>query len=182
MNVLLKDEIHISSGRAIQGREVPPDVTTGGVLVVGGGTVVVGGGTVVGVGAVGAGAPAVGALDGVVDAWAGGGVVGAGAGAGAGFAVVVVVAPVGSGVDDGALALALEPGCSRATVTPMNAATPVETRTMARVRRRRRTSALARVNGEYRSRVRLMATEHGCDGAARVSEGPWVPAERTRPT
>ena len=153
MNVLLKDDMQISSGPAIQRREVPPDVTRGRVVVVVGGTVVGGVGGLVGVGALTAGALATGALVGGADIWPRGAVVGAGAGAGADFAGVVIVAPAGGGVGGGSFALALEPVCSRATVTPMNAVAPVETRTTARERRRRRTSALARVPGEYRSRV-----------------------------
>jgi hypothetical protein len=83
---------------------------------------------------------------------------------GAGAAVVdvvggaagVVVVVVAGGTVVGVV-LADEPGCSRATVTPMNAAAPVAARTAVLVRRRMRAWARARAIGEYGS-PRFMAT------------------------
>ena len=141
--------------------DVPPDVTTGLVVAAVGGRVVVGGAVVV-VGAAGAlplgvaGARAAGIGAAGTDVCTGAGL------ATGGVAAVGCGAVVGGAVDDGApagtvvggtvvggvWALALEPGCSRATVTPMKAATPVETRTIAPVSWRRRSSACPRVCGE----------------------------------
>jgi hypothetical protein len=136
----------------------------GRVVVVGGLVVVVVGGLVVGTVWAGCGA--------------GGAVAVAGAGAGTvvggrvvvvvgGALVVVLAGGAVGGVDFAAtprsapaapaVVPALAPGCSRATTTPIRAATPVDTKTMARVRRRRRASACARSRGEYWSRMRLMA-------------------------
>ena len=52
---------------------------------------------------------------------------------------------VGGTAVGGVFARALEPGCPRATVTPMKEAAPVEIRTMAGVSRRRSSSARARL-------------------------------------
>ena len=127
----------------------PPDATTGGVVVVVGATVVdvVGGGIVVGV---------------VTSAPPAGTVAGAGAPAelDAAGAVVVVVAVVGIVVGSnggvGAFALADEPGCSLATVTPMNAVAPLATTKTLRVSRLTRAWARARAAGEYCRRSRLV--------------------------
>jgi hypothetical protein len=114
--------------------DVPPDVTTGLVVVVMGGRVVVVGGAVVVVGAAGAlvavgcgGAVVLGTVDEALD-----------------LGVCAGATVVGGTAVGGVLALALEPGCSRATVTPMKAAAPVEIRTMARVSCRRSSSTRAR--------------------------------------
>jgi hypothetical protein len=178
-------------------------VTTGlVVVVVGGRVVVVAGGAVVVVGAGG----------GLVACVVGAACVGAAAGGavgGGGAAFVVAGAPVvlgcegavvggtvdtgvlaagplaGGTVVGGVLALALEPGCSRATVTPMKAAAPVETRTMARVSCFRFSSARARARGEYWSRLRLMTARRilAVREPARVeSMAPWVLAQRRRRT
>jgi hypothetical protein len=83
------------------------------------------------------------------------------------------------------LALALEPGCSRATLTPMKAAAPVETRTMARVSCFRFSSARARARGEYWSRIRLMTALRILavrESALVESMAPWVLAQRRRRT
>jgi hypothetical protein len=130
-----------------------------------------------------------------VGAAAGGAVVGGGAGLVAAGALVVLGckgavvggtveagvlaagALAGGTVVRGVLALALDPGCSRATVTPMKAAAPVETRTMARVSCLRFSSARARARGEYWSRVRLMTARRllAVRVSARVeSMAPWV--------
>jgi hypothetical protein len=103
------------------------------VVVVGGLVVgVVVGGDVVGTAVVG------------VPAGTGGAVVGVVVGAAAGAVVVVVV----GGGTVGGVVLADEPGCSRATVTPMNAAAPVAARTAVLVSRRMRAWARARAIGE----------------------------------
>ena len=130
--------------------EVPPDVTTGWVVVVVGGiVVVVVGGAVVGVVVAGAelNPPAavvvvVGAIVVVVV------VVGVVAGAPG-------VAVVGTEVRLGAFEPAEDPGCSLATVTPMNAAAPPATRMAVLVRRLMRACARARAVGEYWPRPRL---------------------------
>jgi hypothetical protein len=129
--------------------EVPPDVTTGWVVVVVGGivVVVVVGGAVVGV--VVAGAELVPPGEVVV--------------VGGGLVVVVVgvvtavpgFAVVGTEVGLGAFEPAEDPGCSLATVTPMNAVAPPATRMAVLVRRLMRACARARAVGEYRSRPRL---------------------------
>jgi hypothetical protein len=58
----------------------------------------------------------------------------------------VVGAP--DGVDPVVLAPELAPGCSLATMTPINAVAPVATRTAKRVRLRKRTLARSRDSGE----------------------------------
>jgi hypothetical protein len=132
--------------------EVPPDVTTGWVVVVVGGivVVVVVGGAVVGVVVAGAELNPPGGVVVVV---------------GAIVVVVVVVvgvvagvpglAAVGTEVALGAFDPAEDPGCSLATVTPMNAAAPPATRMAVLVRRLMRACARARADGEYWSRLRL---------------------------
>ena len=123
-------------------REVPPDVTTGCVVVVVGGlVVVVAGGLVVGVTS---DEPVV-------------GVVGV-AGVVAGVVVVVVVdtagpdvagcAVVGTGEGAGALAAAAEPGCSLATVTQMKAVAPPAATITVPVRRLILACARVRETGE----------------------------------
>ncbi len=133
--------------------EVPPEVTTGGVVVVVGGVVVVVvvGGAVVGVVVAGAelNPPAavvvvVGAIVVVVVVGVVGGVPGS--------------AVVGTEVRLGAFEPAEDPGCSFATVTPMNAAAPPATRMAVLVRRLMRACARARAVGEYWSRPRLTTT------------------------
>jgi hypothetical protein len=118
--------------------DVPPDVTTGLVLVVVGGRVVASGGAVVVVGAAGA----------LVAIGCGGTVVVGPVDEALGPGVLPGGTVVGGTAVDGVLALALEPGCSRATVTPMKAPVPVEIRTMARVSFRRSSSARVRDCGE----------------------------------
>ena len=130
---------------------MPPDVTTGLVVVVTGGlvVVVVVGGLVTG-GAVTGATPAAGAV--VV--------------VGGGSVVVVVVVPSGDGARvpwaapgaEGDLAPAEAPGCSRATMTPKQAAAAPESTTAVPVRRRIRASACARAAGENRSRLLLTTT------------------------
>jgi hypothetical protein len=131
--------------------EVPPEVTTGWVVVVVGGIVVV---VVLG-GAVGVVVVAGAELEppGEVVVVVGGLVV-----------VVVVVgvvasvpgfAVVGTEVRLGAFVPAEDPGCSLATVTPMNAVAPPATRMAVLVRRLMRACARARAVGEYWSRPRL---------------------------
>lgn len=130
--------------------EVPPDVTTGCVVVVVGATVVevVVGGIVGGV--VVTGAASAGAVAGEGDP------VEPGA-EGAGVDVVVVVGTVvGTAGEAGAFELAEEPGCSLATVTPMNAVAPLATTMAPRVSRLTRAWARARAAGEYRRRSRLV--------------------------
>ncbi len=129
--------------------EVPPDVTTGWVVVVvGGSVVVVVGGAVVGVVVAGAELDPAGEIVVVV-----GGLV---------VVVVVVVvtavpgsAVVGAEVGLGAFEPAEDPGCSLATVTPMNAVAPPATRMAVLVRRLMRACARARAVGEHWSRPRL---------------------------
>jgi hypothetical protein len=77
--------------------------------------------------------------------------------------VVVVVAD--------ALAAALDPGCSRAKVTPMKEAAAAETSATACVIRRSCTSARTRSWGEYLFRVRLMATQVVCPIVRNEPEG-----------
>jgi hypothetical protein len=126
---------------------VPPDVTTGRVVVVVGGLVVVDdGGPVVGVPAGGASTS---------------GAVGV---TGVGTVVVVVVAT-------GAPAAAPDPGCSRAKVTPMKEAAAAETSARACVIRRSCTSARTRSWGEYLFRVRLMASQVLCPTVRNEPEG-----------
>jgi len=119
--------------------DVPPDVTTGRVVVaVGGIVVVVGWIVVVGGGAVVPPDPAAPpALPAAV-------VVGVGTEAGVG--------PFGPPDD---------PGCSLATVTPMKALTPPATTIVVLVSRLTRACARARALGEYRSGVRLTASQGG---------------------
>jgi len=118
--------------------DVPPEVTTGRVVVVVGGRVVV----VVGV-------VDVGVVVGVV------GVVG-----------VVVVGVVVAGVDEigagsGTFGLADDPGCSFATMTPMHAVAPPARTIVVVVRRRTRARARSRAIGERLSRVRLTVIHQG---------------------
>jgi hypothetical protein len=123
--------------------EVPPDVTTGWVVVVvGGDVVVVVGGLVVGVVVIGAEPDPLGVVVVVV----GGLVV---------VVVDVVAAVVGTLVGLGGFEPADEPGCSLATVTPIKAVAPPATRMAVRVRRLMRACARARVVGENCSRPRL---------------------------
>jgi hypothetical protein len=120
----------VIGGRRIGHREVPPDVTTGRVVVVVGGDVVVV--VVVGTDVVGVVVPDP-AGDPVV------GVVVAGVGAG------VVVEVDGTEVEVlpvVVLTAELAPGCSLATTTPISAVAPAAPTIEARVRKR--TSALAR--------------------------------------
>jgi hypothetical protein len=70
---------------------------------------------------------------------------------GAGTVVVVVAA--------GAFAAALDPGCSRAKMTPMKEAAAAEASATNCVIRRSRTSARTRSWGEYLLWVRLMASQ-----------------------
>ncbi len=110
-------------------------------VVVGGTVVVVVGGTVVGVLVVGVDVtgvapPAAGEVVVVV----GGTVV---------VVVDVVGAVVGAVVGLGAVEAAEPPGCSLATVTPMNAAAPPATRTAVLVSRLMRACARVRAVGEY---------------------------------
>ncbi len=128
--------------------EVPPDVTTGGVVVVVGG-IVVGGTVVVVVGGVVVGVVVAGVeLDAPGDVVV---VVG-------GLVVVVVVGVVaavpgfevvGTEARPGTFEAADDPGCSFATTTPMNAAAPPATRTAVLVRRLMRACARERAVGEY---------------------------------
>ena len=148
--------MQFSSGRCLvtqnHPRDEPPDVTTGVVVVVVGGTVVGGivvvGATVVGV-VVGVGAPELIAPDvppdpavaGVEEAVVVVVVVGAtDVVVVPGATVVVVPGVCGGGVVDAAE----PPGCSRATVTPMNAVAPVARTIVDRVSRRTRVSARSR--------------------------------------
>ncbi len=142
-------------------RDVPPDVTTGGLVVVVGGLVVVVGGLVVVVG-------------GLVVVVLAGAALAVGVVAGeeppaefdpAAVVVVVVVlvdVVVGEVVPDvdgcavggteegvGALAVDEDPGCSLATVTQMKAVAPPATRTAVLVMRLMRACARARAAGEY---------------------------------
>ena len=132
-------------------------------VVVGGTVVVVVGGTVVGVVVVGVlvmgVAPA--AAAGVV-AVVGGVVVG-------GVVVVDVVDVVGAVVGPGAVEAADPPGCSLATVTPMNAATPPATRTAVLVSRLMRACA---------PRGRSVSTDLGC--ASRRSQSRRLLRPRAR--
>jgi len=129
--------------------EVPPEVTTGWVVVVVGGIVVVVGGMVVVVGALVVGVLVAGAAPDPI----GEVVVVVG-----GLVVVVVVdvvaagpglAAVGTEVGLGVFDPAEDPGCSLATVTPMNAAAPPATRIAVRVRRLMRACARTRAVGVY---------------------------------
>jgi hypothetical protein len=117
--------------------EVPPEVTAGWVVVVVGGIVVVVVGALVGEAT--PGAPVVGVVVGAVV----GGAPGAGVPPG-------TAGPGGWDPDRTA-----PPGCSRATVTPMKAATPVVTSTAARVRRPMRTCVRVRASGEKGERLRV---------------------------
>ncbi len=154
--------------------DVPPDVTTGRVVVVVGGRVVV----VVGGRVVGAGVPVAGAAPGAAlppdpPVPPAGEVVVVG-----GEVVVVVVvvalvpeapgcAVVGTEAGVGAFVPAEDPGCSLATVTPMKAAAPPATTIVVLVSRLMRACARARALGEYRSRVRLTAgRERGAPASA----------------
>jgi len=129
--------------------EVPPDVTTGWVVVVVGGiVVVVVGGAVVGVVVAGAELNPPAAVVVVVGAIVVVVVVGVVAG-------VPGIAVVGTEVRLGAFEPAEDPGCSLATVTPMNAAAPPATRMAVLVRRLMRACARARAVGEYWPRPRL---------------------------
>jgi len=126
---------------------VPPEVTTGRVVVVVGGRLVV---VVVGAKVVGtiAGVELLPEVDGVVGvAVAGVSVVGVDAGG----AVEVDVVGGRAGVVPLVPAPELAPGCSFATTMPIRAVAPVAARTAKRVRRRRRTLARSRVSGELRS-------------------------------
>ena len=122
--------------------DVPPDVTTGRVVVVVGGRVV-----------------------------------------GGGRVVVVVGVVVGTEAGVGALEPADDPGCSRATVTPMKALAPPATTIVVLVSRLTRACARVRALGEYRSCVCLTASRG--DGAPASAPGqsrdPRL-AEHTGPT
>jgi hypothetical protein len=127
--------------------EVPPDVTTGWVVVVVGGDVV--GGDVVVVGGLVVGVVVVGAEPdplGMVVVVVGGLVV---------VVVEVVAAVVGTLVGLGGFEPADEPGCSLATVTPIKAVAAPATRRAVRVKRLMRACARARAVGENCSRPRL---------------------------
>ena len=126
-------------------REVPPEVTTGRVVVVAGGTVV--GGKVVD----------------VVEESAG---TSAELGVTAEVVVVVVVGGtvVEDGVVDGRISVTedfAEPGCSRATTPAMTAVAPVAMRTAVEVRRRILAWARARRHGLARSGVSGLRMFHG---------------------
>jgi hypothetical protein len=125
-------------------RDVPPDVTTGWVVVVVGGLVVVvtGGLVVVVTG---------GLVVGVVDAAEAGGL---------DPALVVVVGGLVPTVAGWAVVGVDDPGCSLATVTQMNAVAPPASTMAVLVRRLMRACARARALGEYTFRTRLMP-DHG---------------------
>jgi len=130
--------------------EVPPEVTTGWVVVVVGGivvVVVVVGGAVVGVVVAGAELEPPGEVVVVVGGLVVVVVVGVGV-----VTAVPAFAVVGT---EGAFVPAEDPGCSLATVTPMNAVAPPATRMAVLVRRLMRACARARAVGEYWSRPRL---------------------------
>lgn len=120
-------------------------VVGGSVVVVGGSVVVVGGGTVTA------------ALPDATD----------GAGAGAAVVVVagavvvvagtvVVVVPAGPAGGVGGAVDADDPGCSRATMIPMNAVNPLAAITANRVSPRIRASARVRARGDRRWGVRVI--------------------------
>lgn len=134
-------------------REVPPELTTGRVVVVTGGSVVVVGGrvVVVGGGAVSGAAPA--ATDG-----AGAVVVVAGAVVVVTGAVVVVVPTGPAGGAGGGAVDAEDPGCSRATMTPIKAVSPLATITENRVNPRIRASARVRARDDRRCGVRVIGS------------------------
>ena len=133
-------------GRCGRHRDVPPDVTTGRVVVVVGGGVVV---VVVGANVVGtvAGVELPPEVAGVV----GVDVVGVAVVVVVGGDVVVDVVGGSAGVVPLGLAPELAPGCSFATTTPISAVAPVAAITAERVRRRRRMFARSRASGELRS-------------------------------
>jgi hypothetical protein len=154
----------VIGGREVGHREVPPDVTTGRVVVVVGGDVVV---VVVGadVAAVVVGAdvagvvaadPAGDPVDGVVVLVVVVGVVAGVAVAGVVVAGVVVAGVVveveGTEVEVlpvvGVLAAELAPGCSLATTKPMSAVAPAAPTIEARVRKRTRAWARCLASGE----------------------------------
>jgi hypothetical protein len=144
-------------------RDVPPDVTTGWVVVVVGGlvVVVVGGIVVVVTGGLVVGV-VVAAEPGELDPAFVGGVV-----VGVVVVVVVVLVPtvagcavVGADEGVGALVPADDPGFSLATVTQMNAVAPPASTMAVLVRRLMRACARARAVGEYMFRTRLMP-DHG---------------------
>jgi len=109
--------------------DVPPDVTTGRVVVVVGGLVVV----VVG-----------GLVVGVVDGTA----VGELAVVGVVVVVVVVLGVVGAGAGSRPFGLADDPGCSFATMTPMQAVAPPARTIVVVVKRRTLARARSRAIGE----------------------------------
>jgi hypothetical protein len=140
---------------------VPPDVTTGRVVVVLGGRVVVVvlGGTEVLVVVLVTPSPAAGSAGAVVVARVE-----------AVVEVVLLDVVEGLGVTAGC-ASAVAPGCSRATVTPMSAAMPPESRTQDPVSRRTRASARSRDAVEYSARLRLTAPR-GIVGATERVRSP----------
>ena len=130
--------------------EVPPDVTTGRVVVVVGGRLVVG---VVG------GVLVVGVVMGVPD-------VGLEVGGGKVVGVVVGVLVVGSGDGTGPFGRADDPGCSFATVRPIHAVAPPARAIEVVVNRRTRVCARSRSGGELPSRVRLTVFANGVGPAS----------------
>ena len=141
-------------GRRVGHREVPPDVTTGRVVVVVGGDVVV-----VVVGADVVGVVVVGAVVGVVvPDRAGDSVVGVVVPDRAGDSVVGVVAGVVVEVDGTevevlpvvVLTAELAPGCSFATTKPMSAVAPAAPTIEARLTKRTRALARRLASGELR--------------------------------
>jgi hypothetical protein len=164
----------VIGGREVGHREVPPDVTTGRVVVVVGGdvvVVVVGAdvvGVVVGVGVVGvvvadpAGDPVVGVVVVVV------------VGVVAGVVAGVVVEVEGTEVEVlpvVVLAAELAPGCSLATTKPMSAVAPAAPTIDARVRKRTRAWARCLASGE----LWLLACLIGGTGPA-----SWSPVHQRR--
>ena len=106
-----------------------------------------------------------------------------------GGAVVLVVVAIGAAGEAGVgmgggrdFAPAEAPGCSRATVTPIQAATTPETTTATLVRRRTRASARARAAGENRSRLRFTTAAARGVPAGTGWRGPCDPRQRKGPT
>jgi hypothetical protein len=157
----------VIGGRRAGHREVPPDVTTGRVVVVVGGDVVVV--VVVGTDVVGvvvpdpAGDPVVGVVVVVVV-----GVVVAGVVAGVVVEVdgtEVEVLPVVALTDE------LAPGCSFATTTPMSAVAPAAPTIEARVKKRTSALALCRASGELAWRCLIGGTGPG--SWSRLHQRTW---------
>jgi hypothetical protein len=102
---------------------------------------------------------------------------------GAGVPLGVVVEVGGGWGPDVGFEVAEPPGCSRAIVTPKNAATPVLISTASRVRRPMWTCVRARTTGDNGGWLSLTALSGRASIGTRVSRrGPWLDPKVTAST